>query len=82
MFRRQKLQPSQRGWDFLAIALSVVAAVFNVVRDRSPDGWTREIELDIAVSDPAFWQTQKERIAAGYVHDVYPYEKDKRFTRP
>lgn len=32
--------------------------------------------------DPAFWQTQKERIAAGYVHDVYPYEKDKRFTRP
>ena len=31
--------------------------------------------------DPAFWQTQKERIAAGYVHDVYPYEKDKRFAR-
>jgi isocitrate dehydrogenase kinase/phosphatase len=31
--------------------------------------------------DPAFWQTQKERIATGYVHDVYPYEKDKRFGR-
>jgi len=31
--------------------------------------------------DPAFWQTQKERIAAGYVHDVFPYEKDKRFIR-
>ena len=31
--------------------------------------------------DPAFWQMQKERIAAGYVHDVYPYEKDKRFPR-
>ena len=31
--------------------------------------------------DPAFWQMQKERIAAGYVHDVYPYEKDKRFAR-
>ncbi|WP_138516892.1 bifunctional isocitrate dehydrogenase kinase/phosphatase [Rhodoferax bucti] len=31
--------------------------------------------------DPAFWQMQKERIAAGYVHDVYPYEKDKRFLR-
>jgi isocitrate dehydrogenase kinase/phosphatase len=31
--------------------------------------------------DPSFWQAQKERIAAGYVHDVYPYEKDKRFAR-
>lgn len=31
--------------------------------------------------DPVFWQTQKERIAAGYVHDVFPYEKGKRFAR-
>lgn len=61
-FRRQKLQPSQRGWDFLAIALSVVAADFNVVRDQSPDGWTREIELDIAVADPAFWSTQAQAL--------------------
>ena len=30
--------------------------------------------------DAAYWQTQKERIAAGYVHDVFPYEKDKRFV--
>ena len=29
--------------------------------------------------DPAYWQTQQARIAAGYVHDVFPYEKDKRF---
>ena len=28
---------------------------------------------------PEFWQTQKERIATGYVHDVFPYEKGKRF---
>jgi isocitrate dehydrogenase kinase/phosphatase len=31
--------------------------------------------------DPSFWQAQKERIAAGYVHDVFPYEKEKRFAR-
>jgi isocitrate dehydrogenase kinase/phosphatase len=31
--------------------------------------------------DPVFWQTQKERIAAGYVHDVFPYEREKRFAR-
>lgn len=74
MFRRQKLQPSQRGWDFLAIALSVVAADFNVVRDRSPDGWTREIELDIAVSDPVFWRTQApdlQRALAFLTSDVW-----------
>jgi isocitrate dehydrogenase kinase/phosphatase len=31
--------------------------------------------------DPAFWQGHKERIAAGHVHDVFPYERDRRFTR-
>lgn len=31
--------------------------------------------------DPAFWQERKERIQAGHVHDVFPYERDKRFDR-
>ena len=30
--------------------------------------------------DAAFWQTHKERIAAGHVHDVFPYEPGKRFA--
>ncbi|MGC4078455.1 MAG: bifunctional isocitrate dehydrogenase kinase/phosphatase [Rubrivivax sp.] len=30
--------------------------------------------------DAAFWQTHKERIAAGHVHDVFPYEPAKRFS--
>ncbi|WP_164963902.1 bifunctional isocitrate dehydrogenase kinase/phosphatase [Rubrivivax sp. JA1026] len=30
--------------------------------------------------DAAFWQTHKERIAAGHVHDVFPYEPSKRFS--
>jgi len=29
--------------------------------------------------DPAFWQSHKERIQAGHVHDVFPYETAKRF---
>ncbi len=29
--------------------------------------------------DAAFWQGHKERILAGYVHDVFPYEANKRF---
>ncbi len=30
--------------------------------------------------EAAFWQSHKESIQAGYVHDVFPYELEKRFT--
>jgi isocitrate dehydrogenase kinase/phosphatase len=30
--------------------------------------------------DAAFWQGHKERILAGHVHDVFPYEQHKRFA--
>jgi isocitrate dehydrogenase kinase/phosphatase len=30
--------------------------------------------------EPKFWQSHKERIAAGHVHDVFPYERGKRFV--
>jgi isocitrate dehydrogenase kinase/phosphatase len=30
--------------------------------------------------DAAFWQSHKERILAGHVHDVFPYEPSKRFV--
>ncbi|MGQ0710544.1 MAG: bifunctional isocitrate dehydrogenase kinase/phosphatase [Rhodoferax sp.] len=29
--------------------------------------------------DAEFWQSHKDRILAGHVHDVFPYDKDKRF---
>jgi isocitrate dehydrogenase kinase/phosphatase len=29
--------------------------------------------------EPGFWQQHKERIASGYVHDVFPYERERRF---
>jgi isocitrate dehydrogenase kinase/phosphatase len=29
--------------------------------------------------DTVFWQTHKERIQAGHVYDVFPYDQDKRF---
>ena len=29
--------------------------------------------------DSAFWQERKERIQAGYVHDVFPYDRSRRF---
>lgn len=30
--------------------------------------------------DPAFWQGCKDRIIAGHVHDVFPYEAHRRFV--
>jgi len=32
--------------------------------------------------EASFWQGHKERILAGYVHDVFPYDASKRFARP
>ena len=31
--------------------------------------------------EASFWQSYKDRILAGYVHDVFPYEREKRFAR-
>ena len=62
VFRRSKLQPNARAWDLMSIALAVVAADTGMQRNESPDGWTRELELQVAVSDPDFWTSQKALI--------------------
>ena len=56
--RRAKLEPDPRAWDLLSLALSVVTADLAGLRDHSPDGWTREFDLEIAVTDPDFWNSQ------------------------
>ncbi|WP_375263669.1 Qat anti-phage system QueC-like protein QatC [Palleronia sp.] len=61
--QRRGLDPAPRAWDLLSIALSVVTADFAALRDQSPDGWTREIELDIAVADAPFWIGQAQALA-------------------
>lgn len=58
--RLKNLQPGQRAWDLVSIALSVIVADTGVSRDTSPDGWTRDIELVVAVEDSAFWTSQCE----------------------
>jgi hypothetical protein len=69
VIRRRKYQPAARAWDFLSIALSVVTADLAGHRDRSPDGWTREFELEIAVADPMFWGSQTDSLESllGYL---------------
>jgi 7-cyano-7-deazaguanine synthase in queuosine biosynthesis len=60
---RRRLDPSPRAWDLLSIALSAVTADFAGQRGGSPDGWTREFELQVAVADPDFWNDQAEAVA-------------------
>jgi hypothetical protein len=54
----RRLNVAPRAWDFLSLALSVATADLAGHRDQSPDRWTREFELEVAVADPAFWTTQ------------------------
>ena len=55
--RRAGLMPAARAWDLLSIALSVTAADSSCSRATSADGWTREINLTVSVSEPDFWLT-------------------------
>lgn len=57
---RRKLAVPERAWDLLSIALSVLAADQAELRRTSSDGWTRELELHIAVSDPDYWNSKAE----------------------
>ena len=41
--------PSSRAWDFLSLALAVIAADLAGHRTKSPDGWTREFELEVGL---------------------------------
>ena len=59
---REKLNGATRAWDFLSLALSVIAADLAGHRNMSADGWTREFELEISVADPAFWNAQRELV--------------------
>ncbi|MCQ1779417.1 hypothetical protein NOJ05_19600 [Neorhizobium galegae] len=65
LFRWAGRSPSTMAWDFTALALGVVGADRLVNRAAiSPDGWTREIELTVGVSDPHRWHALSEKIAA------------------
>lgn len=57
--------PSTLAWDFAALALAVVGADRLVNRAlTSADGWTREIELSVSVSDPTRWTALKPEVEA------------------
>ncbi|MEX2218921.1 MAG: Qat anti-phage system QueC-like protein QatC [Phycisphaerales bacterium] len=55
----RRLAPAPRAWDLLSVALAVNAADQSLPRSMSPDGWTREIELEVAVQDQKFWNSKR-----------------------
>ncbi|HLV88258.1 MAG TPA: Qat anti-phage system QueC-like protein QatC [Candidatus Sulfotelmatobacter sp.] len=59
---KDKLAPAARAWDLLSLALSVTGADLAGHRSQSPDGWTREFDLEVATIDPNFWNGQVELI--------------------
>ncbi|WNL41601.1 Qat anti-phage system QueC-like protein QatC [Halomonas sp. PAMB 3264] len=64
LIKKTHLEISPQAWDFLSIALSIVAADFSDLRAKSADGWTRTLELHIAVQDPVFWNAQAQALEA------------------
>lgn len=51
--KRSGVAPGKASWDFLTLALAVNAADHAVERALSADGWTRVIELEVVLYEPA-----------------------------
>lgn len=62
--RRRRLQPDPAAWDLLSIALSVVVADGEASRSASPDGWTREFDLGVALHDPTRWEALADPLSS------------------
>ena len=60
--RSSNSSPPPGHGDVLSLSLAVNAADLAVQRSSSPDGWTRELELQVAVCDPDFWNEQRELV--------------------
>ncbi|WP_026871749.1 Qat anti-phage system QueC-like protein QatC [Inquilinus limosus] len=56
-FERLVVPPSRQAMDLVAVAMGVTAADTFVLRDDAADGWRREIELDVPVTEPDRWNT-------------------------
>ena len=63
VIENHKFKPAARAWDLLSIALSVVATDTCIRRDESADGWTRQLNLSVALCDPAFWTSQERLVS-------------------
>ncbi len=60
--RKVGYAPSTEIWDFVLFSFAVCAADYSCHRDRSSDGWTREIELSVTMVAPERWNAQADPI--------------------
>lgn len=51
--------PSVPVWDFVLFCFAIYAADVAVLRKGSPDGWTRQIELEVTLNDPGPWEINR-----------------------
>lgn len=61
-FHRRNWEAHPRAWDLLSLALAVTAADLAGHRDKSPDGWTRELAIDVAAFAPTAWNVETNLI--------------------
>jgi 7-cyano-7-deazaguanine synthase in queuosine biosynthesis len=83
--RRANLKPSARAWDFLTIALAAIVADAATLRRSSPDGWTREISLDLALAEPDAWQPHLSLLTGALeflTTDIWDIQVTTRSTVP
>lgn len=59
-FKKKGITPSTVVFDFLRIGLAINAADQVCDRSHSPDGWTRQIDLEVSLCDPQKWEDNKE----------------------
>lgn len=64
-FRKQLSRPvPQLAWDFLSIALAAFAADRFVLRSDGDDGWTRMLDVTVAVQNPTTWAQVASQLEA------------------
>lgn len=81
---RAGLRPDVNTWDFTIFALSVSAADKAINRQKSSNGWTRQIHLQLAIHDLPLWQGIQSQLetmlkfltgdywSLDFVHDSQP----------
>ena len=75
--KRENIAPSNLIWDFVTIALSIASADLSCEREKSEDGWTRQIELKVYLYNPEPWKTQYELLKKAFrflTGDIWEFE--------
>lgn len=58
--KRKGFAPTAQAWDFTQFCLAACAADQACLRETSADGWTRTIELTVALHEPLRWAPWKQ----------------------